>query len=260
MKPLDALLDELQPMTGNPLQLERISDAKTNAVYRLSSPAGQWALRRNRTNSEMLGINRASELLVLNAVRKQPFSPTVCASDETFLLTQWAEGELYSVSNDHQFDELISLIRAVHAVPIPSGIDQLNIAERLSLLSTQSKGDEVQRVLDKKLTQYQPSASPVLCYHDWHSGNMLKQTEGLFLLDWEYASSGDAMIDLACCVDGLLMNESQRQPLLEAFGVSDQQLSLAQCLTQLMSLLWHEVRFGQIDASKRQDWLTRYGH
>ena len=58
---LDALLDQLPALAGQPRRLEELSGGLTNRNIKITTPAGTYVARCNVNATNLLGIDRDNE-------------------------------------------------------------------------------------------------------------------------------------------------------------------------------------------------------
>ncbi|MCE2573451.1 phosphotransferase [Motilimonas eburnea] len=80
-----------------------------------------------------------------------------------------------------------------------------------------------------------------LCHGDLHQGNLLFTPRGVKLLDWEYASLGSRLIDVAAISQDLGLSQQQIDYLLQQAGYQDWRDELAHYALgyRLIELLWY---------------------
>lgn len=239
------ILEQLSPILGaHPVTVKRIPEALTNACYRLETPENSFALRVNCRAPELLGIDRQRELRILNAIKKEPFAPTLRMGTRDFLLVDWIES--FQEPDRFTTDELADLYMAVHQTALPEGIQPLIVTDQIrTLLNAQQHpfSHREKAEINKLCDQYTRPEQLTLCFHDWHPGNLLSCRNGVQLIDWEYAAPGDPAIDLACLLLGFKLSGAIATELAERFHLDKYRLEQALELCRLMSDLWYGARF-----------------
>ena len=76
--------------------------------------------------------------------------------------------------------------------------------------------------------------SPVLCHHDLIPENIIQGANGLFIIDWEYASLGHPQFDYL-----RILNDEKTANILQIFQV-------------IMDQLWYAVRYPQLQSKVQQ--------
>ena len=84
----------------------------------------------------------------------------------------------------------------------------------------------------------------VCCHHDLGPYNVLTSEGRLFALDWEYARSGFAAIDLAIVIDEHCLSKQQKKYLLNAYReaggqISKRDLKRVRPVVDLFDVLWN---------------------
>ncbi|MCE0556336.1 phosphotransferase [Motilimonas sp. E26] len=83
------------------------------------------------------------------------------------------------------------------------------------------------------------STELTLCHGDLHRHNILFSEQGLALLDWEYASIGNRLIDIAALAEDLQLSDAQAAVLIARCGCHMSQLALYRLGYRLLELLWY---------------------
>ncbi len=76
---------------------------------------------------------------------------------------------------------------------------------------------------------------PVLCHHDPVKANFVGTTQRLFLIDWEYASKGLAVMDYAALAIEWGVED---QLVLKGSGIQPEALNQAKILYRYLCVLW----------------------
>lgn len=226
----------------------------TNENFLLTVDDARYVLRLNSLDDLVWNINRAAEHVIHTQAAAAGMSEAVVHVDDElgYRITQYRPGKTLSQKDFVEMDWLTALgnlLADIHALP-GSGeainyaahcqhfIDQLKL-DSVILEQLQSAIDVVPTIcagLDIQQT--------VCCHHDLGPYNVLTSEGRLFALDWEYASLGSAVVDLAIVIDEHQLSKQQKKIMLKAYRksggqVSKRDLKLVRPVVDLFDLLWN---------------------
>ncbi|WP_196158423.1 phosphotransferase [Reinekea sp. G2M2-21] len=255
---LHQALAQLRPLIGSNVAVRRTPNALTNTCYQLDNGKHRYSLRLNNSQAFDLGISRMRETVILTHVSAEPWAVEVVDINEHWLLTKWIQGTTFRPNSKKEIEQLAKLVKHVHSCQIQPNdtAPPLNVCEQIEHLLTHChiENNVILALIKDRCLRYKFPEQLTLCFHDWHPGNLIQETENLILIDWEYAASGDPVVDIACLMSGFQLDEPLRRYLQDSLQVSDDHLESALCLTELMSILWYQVRFP--DHSRMNDLLA----
>ena len=214
-------------------ELEPLVAGFNNRSWRMRWQGASYVVRLNRPESALLGVDRASELALVQAAASAGLAPPVVASDlgQGVLVLGYVAGRPWSAADAREPGNLRRLARAVarlHGLPHPRDVRTrsfLEQAERLERVCA-----DAQLVLDARLAARArlmfarlaaADPAPALCHDDLHHLNIIDDGEHLVLIDWEYGGLGDPVFDLASIVAYHDLDAEARRPLLETYDRSD---------------------------------------
>ncbi len=205
-KPVEA--DQIQPLSGG----------LTNLCYQLSLETGEYILRISAENTQALGINRQREKAIHQLAASQQFTSPLryCADDNSYWLRDYIEGEVVAESvadaaeiSDSLLGYMVEQLKALHQLPAELELPKINISDIAEsywqVLEKDNPEDELLKM--KPLMQVAMSEPPqgafCLCHLDPVLANWLYTSNGLQLLDWEYAGFAHPLWDLAAFFQGI---------------------------------------------------------
>ena len=214
-------------------ELEPLVPGFNNRSWRMRWQGASYVVRLNRLESALLGVDRASELALVQAAARAGLAPPVVACDlvRGVLVLGYVEGRPWSVADTREPENLRRLAHAIarlHGLPHPRDVRTrsfLEQADRLERVCT-----DAQLVLDARLAERArlvfarlaaADPAPALCHDDLHHLNIIDDGENLVLIDWEYGGLGDPVFDLASIVAYHDLDTEARRPLLEAYDRGD---------------------------------------
>ena len=168
---------------------------------------------------------RAQEAVIQTAAADAGLANAVLYEGDGLFLTEYAEGDVWSVASFEQDRNLESLARAlqrVHSLP-PTGrtFDAACAAQRYA---SAIEFDErlVARCVDivNGVDGVGAPRELRLCHNDLVAENILA-TPRIRFLDWEYACDNDPLFDLATVVEHHGLDERQATQLLDAYFDGD---------------------------------------
>lgn len=205
---------------------------------------------RHQLTAPMPGVSLSRQH---RALRRLPpgIGPRPVCLAEGWLIVEWLNGEvkselpslqmltslLYDLHRQHCFGWRISLLQLLEHYW------QNAASERRSLLWL--------RLLKKMKRQGEPKPLRLAPLHmDVHAGNLVNQSDGIKLIDWEYAGDGDVALELAAVA---LANNIDCERLVHAYAklshiplqVLVQQVARWQPWVIMLMASWYECRWSQ---------------
>ncbi|MCG9683206.1 phosphotransferase [Vibrio sp. Isolate23] len=188
-----------------PDHAQTLTGGLTNRCWKVvtqSSDCFVW--RPNTPITKAFSISRFQEYQLLSAVEEFQLGPKAIQINEHGLLVEWIEGE--SLADGLPFDSLLKTMIKIHSLDttrIP--VAPFNFTARVDHYWMQLR-EELRS--NDYLDIYQqwrssPSLSDVglaLCHLDLAGYNMVKHSEGIMVIDWEYAAIADPRLDLTLSI------------------------------------------------------------
>lgn len=233
-----------------PEQLRPLPGGLTNRCYLLHLGDADYVLRIEGHNSEALDINRQSEWLVHQLVAGKGLTPEVRYRSPSghYWLRDYVPGQSLNAA-DLTLPRLMVMVQQLHqlhGLPLPDGIPALRISDKAShywnIISTFA-GDELLalRAPLQSLLGGFPDERRCLCHMDPLPANwILTPADQLVLLDWEYASVGHPLWDIAALLQSANLTGGEEKQLLTACGIADnREWQLARAQVSYLSALWY---------------------
>jgi len=205
------------------VRLERATGPSlNNEIWRVSSGSRVWALRIGQAE-DTLGQDRDQEAIATVTAAQAGVSPAVSHASNGVLLLDWIDGRTLGISD---FDEvgvqrLARLLRASHVTAPPGLLTLGDTVERMLSRAT-ARGARVPDGVEPALRRIRAAEppAPVLTHHDIWPNNVIDDGNRLWLVDWEFAGSGDGMFDLATVAQAANLDSDGERALLEAYGAT----------------------------------------
>ncbi len=248
------LIERLWP--GREVAVESLSGGITNANFKVDLGAEQLVVRVPGKNTDLLGINRVSEVAANRIAATIGVAPEIVAVDAKTgcIVTRFVEGRtipMAELATEPTLGEVIATLVRVHgAGSLDVDFDHYRVirgyhAEALRRgVSEPFDYAEANAVLSR-IEAARPFRPQVLGHNDLLNANLLHDGS-VRILDWEYAGMADPYFDLAnFSVNNELGSERDRAILEHYFGGADSAKLAALALMKLVSEL-REAMWGVI--------------
>ena len=165
--------------------------------------------------------------------------------DDTVLLAEWADGQVWTrtyFEDDENLRSLARALREVHGLPLTGRVLDLPAAARLYAGQLGSADrDGAQPHLE--LIESTPGPTNLCCCHNDLVAENIIATPRIRFLDWEYACDNDPLFDLAVVVAHHGLSDRQAGVLLDAYFEGDsapwrEQLAAQMRLYDALHWLW----------------------
>lgn len=187
---------------------ELLSRSAASRSWLLDTGKERVVLRQDRARAEALGLDRSREFQMMQIAFRAGLAPEPLhweAATGVFI-RRYVEGESWVAQDTSKtagyWAALGALLRRVHALPAPPvaildiGASALRYAACTGVVADAERAQDIQ----DRATALIDEQAPVCCHHDAHLGNVIgpagDETRAL-LIDWEYASPGHPLFDLA---------------------------------------------------------------
>jgi thiamine kinase-like enzyme len=206
---LDALLDQLPVLAGQPRQLEELSGGLTNRNIKITTPSATYVARCSVNSTGLLGIDRDNEYYNSKAAEQAGVGAPVIdyRPDLGVLLVGFLEGTTLTNADLQRPDVLARVAagcRALHAGP--RFRDQFNMFERQPayLKVVQERGFRIPADYLYYTREFQAvrrilgpaEHATVPCNNDLLAGNFVDTGAKVWLIDYEYSGNNDPCFEL----------------------------------------------------------------
>lgn len=206
---LDALLDQLPVLTGQPRRIEDLPGGLTNRNVKITTATGTYVARCSTTSGNLLGIDRDNEYVNSRAAEQAGVGAPVVdyRPDLGILLVGFLEGTTLT-NADLQRPEVLARVaqgcRTLHAGP--RFRDRFDMFERQPayLKAVHDNGfrlpaDYLDFADDFAAVRQVLEAgdqTTVPCNNDLLAGNFVDDGEKVWLIDYEYSGNNDPCFEL----------------------------------------------------------------
>jgi thiamine kinase-like enzyme len=206
---LDALLEDIPAVAGQPRQLEELSGGLTNRNVKVTTPVGVYVARCTDTSCNFLDIDRDAEFYNTKAAEQAGVGAPVIdyRADLGLLLLGYLDGKTLC-NDDFQRPQVIAKVaagcRALHSGPRFRGRFDMFERQPAYLETVRANGfriphdyldyaDTFARI-EKALTQTDQTTVP--CNNDLLAENFIENGERVWIIDYEYSGNNDPCFEL----------------------------------------------------------------
>ena len=213
---------------GRTIRVEPLTGGITNENFRVDVNGETFVLRIGGKDTELLGIDRATEHGASLVAAQFGVGPEVVdfVEPEGYLVTRFIEGAPVppeSMRTPHRIGQVARLLRRVHdGPPIPGRFDSFRVVEDYLRIAEEHGVKEPAAyawangwAADIEATRR--GSELRACHNDLLNANFIDDGSSLRVVDWEYAGMGDPFFDLANFSINHELSQEQKRDLLEAY-------------------------------------------
>jgi thiamine kinase-like enzyme len=243
---VDRLARDIGPLEAKPTPLE---GGITNHNFRARFGEEDVVIRLPGKDTDQLGVDRGSERDAGEAAGRVGVGPEVIAliEDPPCLITRFIEGDPVAAEDLRDralLAEVATALRAVHgAGPLKATFSPFRIVEeyagRASERGAEPSADYEwahEAAARVEAAMQGSEHGPALCHNDLLAANFLRTGEGIRIVDWEYAGTGDRFFDLGNLAVNNGFEPEQEVDLLEEYFGEPASAGRLACL-QLMRFM-----------------------
>jgi len=201
-----------------------LSDGPSNTSWLVKRGGELCVLRLDKPFAAELGLDRNAEHDVAETASLAGIGaePLFFDADNGISLRQFLPGRAWQDSDLQQPDKLqllASRLRDLHALPpvgkyYEPGLAARRYARQLGTIEAQVMADQANLLLAELRFQ---RGRECLCHNDLVAANILDCSNGLMLIDWEYAGLGDPWFDLALVIEHHQLNDGLQDVFIQAY-------------------------------------------
>ena len=211
---------------GQDLRLEPLGGGITNHNFKVTVDGDAYVLRIAGADTDLLGIDREAEHAAAQAAAEAGVGPEVVDFVEGSLVTRFVDGRPVppeELRRPECLRETAALVRRVHEGPsFPARFDPFRVVEAYHATAVQHgvaipveyhaakrRADDIEAALGPR------PEHP--CHNDLLNANFIRGSDGIRIVDWEYAGMGDRFFDLANFSVNHELCDDENDVLLEAY-------------------------------------------
>lgn len=240
------------------IDAEPLPGGMTNRNYRVRVANVSYFVRCGTEQSEILGINRELEYQANQLMANIGIAPTVrhYLKAERILITDFIEGNvltLETLAQSQMVYQVGQMLRKIHRAGRLSGSFSPfeTVRHYRDVLGDHGSLDHEAALLVAQCARVEesiPNRLDSVCHNDLLAANFIQDGSGrIWIIDWEYASMGIAMFDLANFAANQNLTEDMETVLLQGYWghVSDSKrahLRLMRVMSNAREALWGRVQ------------------
>ena len=243
------------------MKVSPLTGGITNENFRIEVNGDVFVLRIPGVDTELLGIDRATECAVSQIAGEIGIGPEVfyVIEPENYLVTRFIDGKLpppEELGRRENIRRVAEVVRRIHRMGvIPETFSPFLIVENSAEIARRYEVDFpdnfdwlIEQMSIAKAALLKSSFAPRLCHNDLLNANFLDDGQ-IRILDWEYAGMGDPVFDLAnFSVHHEFTDEQDRWLLESYFGkVSTEnwaRIKLLKIISDFREAMWAMVQIG----------------
>ncbi len=227
---LEALLDRIPALQGLQRSVIELPGGLTTQNLRVTTPSGDYVVRRFRGDAGLLGIDRDAEHVNTRAAAEAGVGAPVFdyRPDLGVLVIGYIDGKTYD--NDSFADPRVvqragQAVRRLHDGPRFTGDFDMFARQRRYLSTVQQRGYPLfdgYQAYDRHFRRAEAAlaarAEPTVpCNNDLLAGNFVDDGEKLWLIDYEYSGNNDACFELGNTSTECDLDSDQVEALVAAY-------------------------------------------
>jgi len=219
----EAALAAIGSLTDGARITAELAGGPASCSYLVERDADRWVLRIDTPIAARLGLDRATEAVILAHADAAGVGPRLAYVDvvKGIQLTHYIAGRAWTAADIIEpvnLERLARLLRRVHAsgaVGAPLALDEKakRYAAQAGTAAARKLAVEIGVAAARLAQRHEPYG---LCHNDLVCTNIV-DGERLYLIDWEYAAPGDPFFDLAVVAQHHELDEVQARCLLGAY-------------------------------------------
>src|SRR3954454_24899369 len=263
MAELDPTVGRLAPLLGAPRgDPVPLDGGITNRNYRATFGGREYVIRFPCEESELLSIDRGSELIASERAAALGIAPPVAAAldDPPLSVTGFVEGHAMTpaeLRKPSAVSNVAVALRRFHAsgVHLPHVFSVVTLVQGYAATAA-ARGTRVPaayepaleraRMIDSALTHQEHA--PVPCHNDLLAANFIGDGDRLWIVDWEYAGMGDRYFDLGNFAVNNELDDAAADALLSKYfgepppARRSAALALMRFMSDLREAMWGVVQ------------------
>jgi thiamine kinase-like enzyme len=250
---------------GRP-DIEPLAGGLSNAAFKVRDPSGVYVARLGE-DFPFHHVSRAREAAAARAAHEAGIGPRVLYAEGGAMVCDFIDGRVFTSADFRaRLDDCVALLRRCHAdmrrlVRAAASAFWVFHVVRDYAGTLRADGGAIVAMLPRllavadELEDAQVPLPIIFGHHDLLPGNVIDDSERLWLIDWEYSGFGTPMFDLANLADNGGYGDALGVRLLETYfgrtpDVATQRAFAAmKAASALREALWAEVSHIHLRAS-----------
>ena len=259
---LDALLDQIPCLQGLPRQVSELPGGLTNQNLRVTTPTGDYVVRRFRGDGELLDIDRDAEHHNSVAAAAAGVGAPVVdyRPDVGVLVIEFVRGRTFDNScfgEPGVIDRVAEACRTLHRGPrFQNDFDMFKRQARYLRTVQEHRWPLFEGYLDLDEAFHRVEAAlavqarpTVPCNNDLLAGNFLDDGERLWLIDYEYSGNNDDCFELGNIGTECDLCPEQVEHLVTSYDGRGSRQRLARVRLQMLVSAYGWSLWGAIQAA-----------
>ena len=226
-----------------------LSGGETNRTYLVEADGRRAVLKIDARPRAAPYNRRAVESVIQKSAAGAGLAGNVLYADETVILTEYVDGEVWTADDLDDFDNLDRLamaLRKLHSLPLTGRVFDAATAARDYARRLDGADPLIARQCLDVVESMRAPRNLCCCHNDLVAANIVSAGEIRFL-DWEYACDNDPFFDLATIVAHHELPTGHAERLLDAYFDGDGRRWHAQLVAQerhydALNWLWRASR------------------
>tara|TARA_B110000438_G_C15711371_1_gene605498 strand:- start:63 stop:881 length:819 start_codon:yes stop_codon:yes gene_type:complete len=262
------LLSKLKSIKGSIEIGSLIKDGPVSQIYACSFKGDHSVIRIDKKVVEHLSLNRIKETQLLQSIKAYDCVPEILYSDPQngLLITRLIEGQPLTQTSIHEAVHLEQLAQAMHLIHhTEPKIEPIEFNHFIQNYEAELKDIQSSKILDQGLSLFrelnQNKEVICLCHNDLNHTNIII-SNGIKILDWEYACLNNPYFDLATVIDFHDLSDSEVELFLFHYdqglnSIDVQLLESWQRMSQYINMFWLMIlqKYDTISV-KEKSWMN----
>jgi len=229
-------------LSGKPSIVRTLGVGLSNQSYLLHAGEACLVLRINNRDGQLPGFNPQREPPICREASEAAMPPPLWLPQDRYLVSAFVEGYKSTPA-----DQVFGLLEKCHAIKIDT--DQIDYAQHIQTYwaKIEQSGKPIHQALINKRQAMQKcllrlsaqQQTTVLCHHDPIMANFVGSPERLYLIDWEYAALGMAVMDYAALAVEWGFSDAT---ICARTDIHPRSLAMAKKLYRYMCQLWQATQ------------------
>ena len=239
------------PFQTQPQIIKQLEGGLTNTNYLIEAGSYRAVLRLNNPDAVKLGVNRQTEITVLKKLQGTNIVPRFYYADSKILVSEYIDGFALDAEKalkpdiNKQIEDAIEIIQSLKI----TNLEPLNYHAYCRNYFDQLSPNYLDKTIRQSLLQIARNIdaqdwTPVLCHHDLIPENIIMGSQGIVIIDWEYAAVGHPQFDTI--------------RLLNSHHIMDIPPNICglQALQAILVQLWYAIRYPELQATVKDELIN----